>query len=411
MLTHLNYRYRIYPDRVCESVLESNLEACRFLYNYFIEQYDNEYDMNNALPELKELYPELKNYHSKMLQMVSKKVASIHKALKRLKSKGYNIGKPRLKSKDEYNSFTYNQSGFKLLNIDNRWYLWLSKIGYIRIKLHREVNGNIKQVTVKRSNGRWYAVFTVERVYPAFKFIDLRRIVAIDLGIKHFIVDSNNNRVERPRLGKRLIRRLRLIQRKLSRRKKDGSNYSKAKRMYQIIQERIERKRLDLLHKLSRVYADRYDVIVVERLNARRMLEYEPLNTDRQNSTLHRNIQDSAFRKFIDLLKYKAKLLIQVNPKNTTQECYRCGTIVLKELKDRVHESPNCNIRMDRDYNSALNILKRGLDRLQIEQYIPIHLDLDLNLDLQLQLPREPGEVKPGEIKSVNQEASPLKVG
>ena len=86
-----NYKYRIYPNRVCESVLESNLEACRFLYNHFIEQgYDNEYDMSNALPELKDVYPELKNYHAKMLQMVSKQISSIHKALKELKKNGYN---------------------------------------------------------------------------------------------------------------------------------------------------------------------------------------------------------------------------------------------------------------------------------------------------------------------------------
>lgn len=81
--------------------------------------------------------------------MVSKQVASIFKSIKTLKREGYKVGKPKIKSKEEYNSFTYNQSGFKIVNRNNKWYLWLSKIGYIKIKLHREIIGNIKQVTIE----------------------------------------------------------------------------------------------------------------------------------------------------------------------------------------------------------------------------------------------------------------------
>ena len=123
---------------------------------------------------------------------------------------------------------------------------------------------------------------------------------------------------------------MKLIQRKISRRKKDGKNYNKAKRWYQIIHERIADKRKDFLHKISRIYANKYDIIFVEKLNARR-LEDKSLDT-KQNNTLHRNISDSAFRRFIDMLKCKAKLLIQVNPKNTSQECFSCGSIVEKSL-------------------------------------------------------------------------------
>ncbi len=152
-----------------------------------------------------------------------------------------------------------------------------------------------------------------------------------------------------------------------------------------IIQERIHRKRLDFLHKLSKGYANKYDIIT-EELNT--MLENKPSDTNKHNNTLHRNIQESAF-KFIDMLKYKAKLLIQVDPENTSQECYNCD-IAKKELKDRVHECPSCNIKIDRDYNSALNILKRGLERLQLsERYTPLNLNIHL--------PMGHGEVTPRE--------------
>lgn len=241
-----------------------------------------------------------------------------------------------------------------------------------------------------RKNSKWYAIFSVERIYPIFKFIDPKKSVAIDLGVKHFIVDSNGNRVDKPKPEKRLIRRLKLIQRKLSRRKPNSKNYQKAKKWYQVIHERIQRKRLDFLHKLSRDYANKYDIIFVERLNTKNMLEDKALNTNKQNNTLHRNIADSAFRRFVDMLKYKAKLLIQVDPKGTTQECYNCGTIVPKELKDRIHYCPKCNIKIDRDLNASLNILKRGLEYL----------------------PMEHGEVTLGEITkawSMNQEASSVR--
>ena len=103
---------------------------------------------------------------------------------------------------------------------------------------------------------KWYAIFTVERLYPIFKFINLKKIVAIDLGIKHFIIDSNGDKVEKPKPEKRLIRRLKLIQRKISRREPNGSNYNKAKRWYQILQERIQRKGLDLLNYLDIMLID-----------------------------------------------------------------------------------------------------------------------------------------------------------
>ncbi len=399
-----NYKYRLYPNKTIEQKLESNLEACRFLYNHFIEQgYTNEYEMNLLITELKQIYPELRNYHSKMLQMVSKQVSSIYKALKVLKREGQKVSKPRLKEKGEYYSFTYNQSGFKVItNKDYKYYLWLSKIGYIRIKLHRPLIGNIKQVTIKRSNNnKWYAIFAIEKVYPEFniKFVDPRRIVGIDLGVKSFIVDSDNNRVDRLKEKRRAIRRLELIQRKISRRNEGSNNYKKAKRWYQRIQERIANRRRDFLHKLSRYYTNRYDVIAVEDLNTRKMLENNPLNTNRKNRTLHKHIQELSFTIFINLLKYKAKLLVLVDPRNTTQECYKCGSIVPKTLDDRIHHCSYCNITIDRDQNSSYIVKKRGIDILQ-------------NMGINVILPMEHGEVTPVETsESMKQEAPSFKAG
>ncbi len=96
MYKQVNYKYRLYPNKLDEQRLESNLEARRFLYNHFIENgYTNEFEMNMLITELKEVYPELNNYYSKMLQMVSKQVSSVYKALKTLRKEGYKVGNPK----------------------------------------------------------------------------------------------------------------------------------------------------------------------------------------------------------------------------------------------------------------------------------------------------------------------------
>lgn len=365
----LNYKYILYPNKSCINRLESTLEACRFVYNYFIDnKYTNDYDMNNMLVELKELYPWLRNYHSKMLQMVSKQVAGAVKALKELKKNGYKTGNIKLKYKGNYNTFIYNQSGFKLVNNDGKYYLWLSKIGYIRIKMHRHIPDGyrIKQIIVTKKNDKWYAIFTLEQVYPIFQFIyiNLNKIVALDMNSTNnkFIVASNNDDKESDINNERLIRRLRLMQRKLSRRKKGSSNYKKVKNRLQVIHERIERRRKDLLHKVSRYYA-RYNIaIAIEDLNVKNMLEYEPL--PRGNNTLHRNIANKVFNRSIQLLSYKTKV-IKVDPRYTTKECYRCGNIHNMPLHERIYKYSKCGLVIDRD--STLNILKKGLIKLELE--------------------------------------------
>ncbi len=401
----LNYKYILYPNKSCINRLESTLEACRFVYNYFIDnKYTNEYDMNNMLVELKELYPWLRNYHSKMLQMVSKHVANVVKALKELKN-GYKIGSIKLKDKDEYNTFIYNQSGFKLVNNDGKYYLWLSKIGYIRINMHRDIPDNciIKQVMVTRKNDKWYALFALEQVYPVFQFIpiNLNNIVALDMNSTNnkFIVASNNDNKEFDINNERMERRLKLMQRKLSRRKKDSSNYNKTRNRLQIIHERIERRRKDLLHKVSRYYANKYNIVIVEEdLNVKNMLEDESL--PRGNNT-YRNIMNKAFNRFIQLLSYKTKI-IKVDPKYTTKECYRCGNIQNTPLDKRIYKCSKCGLVIDRDRNSSLNILKKGLMEIGL-----IHLWYEI-----MPTPGARGSYACGDLaRSMKQEASLLMAG
>jgi putative transposase len=136
--------------------------------------------MQFALTELKEQEPWLRGYHSKMLQMVVHRIDRSRKTMIALRKNGYKVGKIGLAKKGDYNSFTYNQSGFKIERHGRTDLLWLSKIGYIEIRLYRQVS-NIKQITILKRINKWYAIICCETIKPIFKLIDPRRSVGIDV--------------------------------------------------------------------------------------------------------------------------------------------------------------------------------------------------------------------------------------
>ena len=144
-----NYKFRLYPNLEQEYKLQNNLNVCKWVYNKFVEHAQKSFlsrnDMNYILTELKQSESWLYNYHSKMLQMVSTQLESAEKSLIERSKKGHKTGQLRFARYNEFRTFTYNQSGFKLNN--NK--LFLSKIGDIRIKRHRDTPDNIKQVSDK----------------------------------------------------------------------------------------------------------------------------------------------------------------------------------------------------------------------------------------------------------------------
>jgi putative transposase len=349
-----NYKFRLYPTREQELALEQTLDGCRWVYNYFLDKEMDVYDMQFALTELKEQEPFLRNYHSKMLQMVVHQIDAANKALKALRKNGHMIGKLHHLRDDQYNAFTYNQSGFKVEG--NR--LTLSKLGSLRIVLYRQPI-NIKQVTVCRRNGRWYAVVACELTKPIFQIIHIQKSVGIDVGITKFSHDSDNNVVENPLFLKKMLRPLARAQRKVARRVMSSNNHAKAKSWVARLHERIASKRRDFLHKLSAEYSRKYDLIFLERLRTLNMV---------RNHSVARHILDSGWRTFKAMLDYKAKMVVEVEPAHTSIDCSGCGNKVPKSLAVRTHHCDRCGLSLGRDYNAALNILQRGLSHLPVER-------------------------------------------
>jgi len=367
-MTTLTLKYRLYPSKEQEEELERHIDICRQLYNHLLEQIKNDpflskTDQQNTLPGLKEEWTELNDVHSKTLQMVNHR---LHSNISRLEedrdSRPGAIHALRFKGKGWYNSFTYNQSGYKIKETGNRHdQLHLSKIGDIPIQLHRPIQGDIKQITVKKyDSDKWFACIQVETEPRPKPTKDELKAVGIDLGLNTFAVDTEGKAIGHPKNLRRAEQRLAKDQQDLSRKEKGSENWKKQKTRVAKLHDRAKNQRRDFLHKLSTAYVQNHDIIAVEDLSVKNMV---------QNRSLSKSISDSGWRTFIEMLSYKAskagKTVVKVNPSGTTTDCSVCGEPVEKELEEREHLCPECGTEMHRDYNAARNVLYRGIEKLE----------------------------------------------
>ena len=282
----ITHKFMLYPTREQEEKLLFILEQCRWLYNKLLSIINEskktppKRKIQSMLLKLKEERHELKEVNAKTLQMVVFMLYNNLKVLAELKKKGRKVGKLRYKKYGKFKSFILNQSGFKLIKTGNRLdRLYISKVGKVPIRVHRPVEGKIKQVIIKRyGSGAWYALICVEETEVPKK--EIEKAIGIDLGIRSYLTDSEGRVIENPKFYERDLERLRREHRKLSRKERHSKNYLKQLRRLCKVYERIERKRDDFLHKLSRFYINNYDLIVVEALKVENMRRNHNLSSE-----------------------------------------------------------------------------------------------------------------------------------
>jgi len=363
-----NYKFRLYPNNSQEHKLQNNLAVCRWVYNKFVDfakdRFVSRNDCNYYLTELKQSEDWLYNYHSKMLQAVSAQIDGAQKAKIELSKKGYKTGKLRFCRYCDYRTFTYNQTGFNLETRGDKSLLYLSKIGFIEIRQHRKIpqNSKIKQVMITKSKSeKWFACVTIDVEVPLIDIpkISFSKSVGIDVGIRSFVYDSDGNQTPNPKNLQKMLKPLKQIQRKVSRRKKGSNNRLKSILKLQRIHEKITNKRKDFQHKLSAQYAKNCDVVFVEKLEKLNMVK---------NHRLAQSILDASWGTFVQKLEYKCKMLVDVPARNTTVICCRCGNAVPKSLAIRIHRCVKCGLVLDRDHNASINILNKGLNIFKLPQ-------------------------------------------
>ena len=365
----LSNKFRLYPNREEERKLLRAKNLCRLAYNRLLEEHNagtiDHNELSKFLTQLKKGWPELNEVYSKCLQPEVDRLFSNIASLEERRKSDRDVGKLRYKGERWFKTFTYNQSGFKILPKNDKFgILHLSKIGDIPIRIHRPIEGEIKQVTIKHMpSGKWYAYVIVDKGKGVPELSAIDKAVGLDVGLRSYIVDSDGNEVENPRHLKQALKKLRREQRRLGRKQKGSNNREKQIIVVARTHERVQNQRNDFQHKVSREYVNNYDLIVTEKLQPSNMVK------DRR---LARSISDASWSSLNDKLAYKAEnagnLFVQVDPRNTSQLCSSCNTLVPKSLSQRVHDCPTCGFHDTRDHNSSLVILDRGLQKVRSER-------------------------------------------
>ena len=376
-----SYKFRLSPTRKQAATLQWTLDRCRELYNAALSERRDAYsmvgksitcyDQINDLPEIKEIREEYRDIHSQILQDVLRRVDKAYKSFFARCKRGGTPGYPRLQGRDRYDSFCFPQAGFSLTHHTR---VTLSKIGSIKVKLHREIKGKIKTCSIKREGSHWYIIFSceVETCPLPVSYED----VGIDLGVLHFATLSTGETIENPRYFRKAEKKREKVQQALARKKRGSHRRTKAKQAVGKAHRTVRNQRQDFLHKESRKLVDKYQVIVFEELQPANMSKrakpkqdengtYLP-NGGSAKSGLNKSIQDAGWALFMSMCSYKAecagRTLLTINPRYTSQICSSCGTVKKKELSERWH-SCECGTELDRDHNAAINILRLGSNR------------------------------------------------
>lgn len=356
----ISLRYRIYPNKEQESKLEATLTTCRYLYNNALAERIEKYkadktsvsyvDQANHLSKNKNEYQS--KVHSQVLQDTLKRLDKSFKRFFDGLKKGVRVGFPRFKAENRFRSFCYPQSGFRVVNDGS--HIRLSKIGDVKLRLSRPVEGKVKTCIVIKDVDQWFVVLTCEQEQKKQTQTN-KPSVGIDVGIEKLATLSDGSIIENPRTLVKTQAKLAKAQRSLSKKKKGSSNRAKQRIKVAKLHRKIRRQRDDFMHKTSTYLAKTYGEIVFEDLNVKGMLK---------NHCLAKHISDASWNKLIQLTTYKAESaggrVVKVDAKNTSQNCSGCGEKVSKTLADRIHCCPFCGLEMDRDLNAAINIKNRA---------------------------------------------------
>ena len=292
MITCKSYQFRLRPTKKQAKALQFQLNECRWLYNQLLEQrklsYEelevnlNKYQQSMFLPELKTERPSLNLVHSQVLQNVVDRLDKAFSSFFRRCKNGETPGFPRFRSLYRYQSMCYPQSGFSVVGNE----LKLSKVGSIRLKLHRPVSGIIKTCTIRKTaSDTWFVCLACE--VEALTLQPNDSSIGIDVGLENFAVLTNGETISNPRFFKKEEKILAKAQAKFSKKEKGSLERKKCGKIVAKIHERIGNKRKDFCHKESRKIVDNYHYIFVEDLNIKKMIE---------GAFLAKNIIDASLR-------------------------------------------------------------------------------------------------------------------
>lgn len=378
-------KIRIYPSDVQKQFISKQLGCCRKVYNLLLDYRKSEWEQNNKSIGLKELgkyltelkkqndYSYLNEIHSKVLQQSMQDLNSAYNnffnSLKTSKPVGY----PRFKTKHDNKQSCrfpvdiFNRKNYKCDKIKGNRITLIKQLQNIHFKCskkdERYLNKNqqfIRSVTlIKTCTEKYFLSILID--YQPIKHEQLDTVIGLDLGIKDFIVDSNGNRFENKHFYKNKEKKIKFLQKSLSRKQKGSNNRNKVRIKIAKLSEKIANQRSNYLHQLTSMLVNENQVICIEDLNVKGML---------QNHKLAKSVQELSLYEFRRQLEYKCRfygrqLIIIDRFYPSSKTCHQCGHINKNlKLSDRQWICPKCGQIINRDYNAALNILDEGLRQI-----------------------------------------------
>ena len=377
---------RVYPTKAQETVLAQSFGNSRFIWNYYTSIFLNKDLTTKIYPTIKELkekygFDFLKLSSSCCQQQTIRHFQSTIKQFfnKNRKSK---IGKPKFKKKGiSKDSISFSGSGI-YTNKNNE----IRLVGLGKLKLRGEIDLNsldrkqIKSITISKDKcNHYYASICyeveIEITEMDFKLKDKSKSIGLDLGLTHFLINSQGKKIDNPKFLKQELEKLKFLDRCLSRKTKNSNSYKKCKLKRAKLFKKITNKRNYFFHCVSKNLIKNFDFIYVEDLSIKNMIK---------NRKLSRAISDVSWSRFISILSYKCDWYgVSLHKINkwfaSSKTCSECGYQIDKlDLSIREWQCPDCETNHDRDINAALNILKRGESELTLIQNKKLSKGIDL---------------------------------
>ena len=354
------YKYRLYPTKNQKVFFAKTFGCVRFIYNKMLADRKQTYEKDKELKiyftpaQYKTEFSWLREVDSLALANAQMNLDKAYRNFFRELKKGNNQGFPKFKSKrNNYHTYTTNNQGGNIRLEGNK--IKLPKIGFVKIKLHRNYTGLVKSATVSQTpSGKYFISILVD--IENFQLEPIINKIGIDLGIKEFAVLSTGEVIKNPKQLRKLEKKLAKKQKSLSRKVKGSNHRKKARVQVAKVHEKITNQRKDFLHNLSYRLLHENQVIVIEDLGVKGMI---------QNHNLAKSISDVGWGEFRRQLEYKAnwygkEIIIAPKYYASSQLCSGCGnkSPQTKDLSCRVYNCKVCGLEIDRDYNASLNLLK-----------------------------------------------------
>lgn len=354
------YKFKLKLTKTQISLVDEYINTSRALYNLALETrtyaykshkiYWNYYDLSSQLTELRAEFDWVRKLPSNTCQDVLERQEKAFKSF--FKGGGF----PKFAKKDNYNSVT-----FKNIKQDTHNRLKVEKLGSIKYFNSRNIEGKIQRATITRKNSNYFISITTRQESKPIK-INKNSVVGIDLGIVKLATLSDGKFYDNIKTLANYKNKLRVEQRSLSRKKKGSASRGEQKLKILKLHCKISNIRKDYLHKISTEIVNQYDNVIIEDLNISKMLS---------NKTLSKDISDASWGLFKQMLEYKCKNLVKINPAYTSQTCNSCEAV---DKKSRISQSEfvctSCGNIDDADLNASKNILREGIS--QISQRKPI---------------------------------------